>query len=318
VLTGGANEAQVGAMLALMQMRGVTEDELLAGARVMRAYVTPVPLPGGLGGEVVDTCGTGGAPKVFNISTVSAVLAAAARDGGKRVYVAKHGGRSRSGRGSAEVLESLGVNVDASPAVQSRCLGEAGVCFSFAIHHHPAMRFAAGPRKSLGFPTVFNLLGPLTNPAGATRQVMGVYDRAFVEPIARVLHRLGAVDALVVHGSDGLDEITTTGPTFAARVRAEGVEPMELDAASCGVARASLDDLRVGTLEEAAALVRSIAGGEAGAAADIAKVNAAAALLVGGVCDDLGRGLEVVEEGVRCGRAAETLETLARVSREGA
>ncbi|MCA9309624.1 MAG: anthranilate phosphoribosyltransferase, partial [Phycisphaerales bacterium] len=162
VLTGQANEAQVGALLALIAVRGVNLDELVGAARVMRAYVTPVPVQDA--DTVIDTCGTGGAPKTFNISTAVALVAAACERDGRRVRVAKHGGRSRTGRGSAEVLARLGVNIDAPPAAQGRCLDQVGVCFSFAIHHHPAMRFAAGPRKSLGFPTVFNLLGPLTNP----------------------------------------------------------------------------------------------------------------------------------------------------------
>ena len=188
LLSGQLDDQQIAAVLTFIQSRGVTVDELVGAARVMRRHVTRVPVnvPGAV---VIDTCGTGGAPKTFNISTAGAIVVAGAsphRTGsGPHVVVAKHGNRSRSGRGSAEVLARLGVNVDATPAVQARCLREAGVCFCFAIHHHPATKYVAAARKSLAFPTIFNLLGPLTNPAGATRQLIGIYDRTAVEKMAR-------------------------------------------------------------------------------------------------------------------------------------
>ncbi len=325
VLGGRANESQVGAMLALLQVKGVTVDELVGGARVMRAHATSVPLDPARSQELrrglVDTCGTGGTPKTFNISTAAALVTAAggaiaAREtpGGVRVRVAKHGGRSRSGRGSAEVLAALGVNIDAEPAVQARCLEEVGVCFSFAVNHHPAMKFAAGPRKSLGFPTVFNLLGPLCNPAGARRQVMGVYDASKVELVASALAELGAEEALVVHGRDGMDEITTTDRTIAAHVRRGGVELMEIDASALGVARARLSDLTVASLDEGAELVRRVLGGEPGPARDIVALNAGAALMVGGACATLAEGLALAHRAIESAASEAALGELIRLS----
>ena len=317
ILGGGADEAQIGALLALLATRGPTADELTGAARAMRAVVAPVPVADSARGALVDTCGTGGAPKTFNVSTGAAIVAAGAGglDGaGARVRVAKHGNRSRTGRGSAEVLTTLGVNVDASPETQARCLEEAGVCFCFAIHHHPAMRYAAGPRKSLGMPTIFNLLGPLTNPAGATRQLLGVYDRRFVGLVAECLSRLGAERAIVAHGLDGLDEMTTTAPTAVAEVGPGGVREGEVDAGALGVARATLDDLRETTLDDAAAAIERILGGEAGPRADIVALNAGAALVVGGAAADLGAGVALAREAIASGGAARALEALRDVS----
>jgi len=325
VLGGRANESQVGAMLALLQVKGVTVDELVGGARVMRAHATLVPLPEARAAELrrglVDTCGTGGAPKTFNISTAAALVTAAGgaiaareKPGTVRVRVAKHGGRSRSGRGSAEVLAALGVNIDAQPAVQARCLEEVGVCFSFAVNHHPAMKFAAGPRKSLGFPTVFNLLGPLCNPAGARRQVMGVYDASKVKLVASALAELGAEEALVVHGRDGMDEITTTDRTIAAHVRRGEVELMEIDASALGVARARMSDLTVASLDEGAELVRRVLGGEPGPARDIVALNAGAALMVGGACATLAEGLALAHRAIENAASEAALGELIRLS----
>lgn len=319
ILKGEANESQVGAMLALLAWRGPTLDEVVGGARAMRAKATAVPIPpdSPIRDSLIDTCGTGGAAKTFNISTVSAIVAAGARGpGGSRVYVAKHGGRSRSGRGSAEVLASLGVNVDASPASQARCLEEAGVCFSFAVNHHPAMKFAAGPRKSLGFPTIFNLFGPLCNPAGARRQVMGVYEERFVPLIAEALRRLGAERAMVVHGADGMDEITTTAETVIGHVEPGGVAIERFDARSIGVARAITKDLEAATLDEAAGLVRRVLAGERGPARDIVCVNAAAALVVGGAAGTMREGFMLAEESIDAGRAAGSMEALVRLSNQ--
>ncbi len=216
VLSGHLDQAQIAGVLSLLAARGPTTDEVVGAARAMRRHVTPVPASDP--GSLVDTCGTGGAPKTFNVSTAAAIVAAAA---GARV--AKHGNRSRTGRGSAEVLQALGVNVDAPPGTQARCLDEAGVCFCFAIHHHPAMRHAAVVRRALKFPTIFNILGPLTNPAGATRQLIGVYDEALVPLVAAALARLGSVRAMVVHSRDGLDEVSITAPTVVAEVSTRGI-----------------------------------------------------------------------------------------------
>jgi anthranilate phosphoribosyltransferase len=313
ILTGEADPAQIGALLAMIQRRGAAVEEIVGAARVMRRHVERVPFETGGDQRLIDTCGTGGAPKTFNISTASAIVAAGAGfDAGVRV--AKHGNRSRTGRGSAEVLQTLGVKVDAEPVVQARCLEEAGVCFCFAIHHHPAMRHAAGPRKALAFPTIFNLLGPLTNPAGATRQLIGVYHASLVEPMAEALRILGAEHAMVVHGLDGLDEITTTDRTKRATVRAGAVEVGHIDPAALGVARASLDDLRASSLEESARLVRAALAGEAGAVTDIVALNAAAALVVAGVETDFSSALARAREAIASGAATRTLERLIEVS----
>ncbi|MHC4774469.1 MAG: anthranilate phosphoribosyltransferase [Planctomycetota bacterium] len=212
IMSGRAHHGEIGALLALLSARVPTADEILGAARVMRRHADPVKSRRDPA-RIVDTAGTGGAPKTFNVSTAAALIAAGAGNGA--IAVAKHGNRSRTGRGSAEVLRGLGVNVDADRAVQARCLDEAGICFCFAIHHHPAAKHAMPVRQALGFPTIFNLLGPLTNPAGARRQLMGVYDRRFMEPIAGALTTLGALRAMVVHSDDGLDEISVS-PTRTA------------------------------------------------------------------------------------------------------
>lgn len=318
LLTGEFDEAQIAAVLALIQARGPTVDEIVGAARVMRRHVAPVPRPAGCEGAVlIDTCGTGGAPKTFNVSTAAAIVAAASRGDGPRVLVAKHGNRSRTGRGSAEVLGALGVGVDASAEVQSRCLGEAGVCFCFAIHHHPAMKHAIGPRRSLGFPTIFNLLGPLTNPAGADRQLIGVYDARFLPLLAEALARLGAARAMIAHGLDGLDELSTTGPTRLAHVRDGRCAEETLDLASVGIVPATLADLQAADVEGAAAIIRAVLAGEKGPRRDIVLLNAGAALVVAGVTDEIAPALEVAAEAIDSGRARETLETLVRVSSAG-
>ncbi len=310
ILAGRLDDAQVGALLSLMQSRGVTPDELLGAARVMRRHVTPVPVNGLPG--LIDTCGTGGALKAFNISTAVAIVAAAAVPG--RVHVAKHGGRSRTGRGSADVLQALGVRVDPAPEVQARCLREAGVCFCFAVHHHPAMKHVAPARKSLGFPTIFNLLGPLTNPAGAPRQLIGVYDEKLVPLMADTLKKLGAERAMVVFGSDGLDELTTSGPSTIASVHHGLVSIKALDAATLGLSRTALDRITVPGVAESAAMIRHVLSGEKGPARDIVLLNAAAALIVAGVVDEFADGLAFAAAGIDSGRAMQTLASLARLS----
>lgn len=316
LLGGGLDEAQIGALLALIQSRVPTVAELTGAARVMRAHVTPVPITPKPGQVLIDTCGTGGAPKMFNVSTIAAIIAAAA--GGApdhpRILVAKHGNRSRTGRGSAEVLAALGVNIDAPPAAQARCLEQAGVCFCFAIHHHPAMKHAAAPRRSLGFRTIFNLLGPLTNPAGAIRQLIGVYAAEIVEPMAHTLAALGAERAIVAHGRDGLDELTTTVPTLLAHVEAGAVRPETIDPADFGVARATHDELRIEGLEPAVDAVRDILEGKPGPRRDIAVLNAAAALVVAGEADSLAAGFARAAAAIDSGAARRTLETLRAVS----
>ncbi len=311
LLAGALDDAKIGALLALIQTRGPAPAELLGGARVMRRHVTPIPFKGR--GVVIDTCGTGGAPKTFNVSTAAAIIAAAAAPGAIRV--AKHGNRSRTGRGSAEVLVALGVNVDAPPDVQARCLDEAGVCFCFAIHHHPAAKHAATARKSLGFPTIFNLLGPLTNPAGATHQLMGVFDVAYVPTMARALADLGSKRAMVVHSRDGMDELTTTSPSTVATVDNGTVTISEFDPASVGLAPARFADLAARDLPHAAQIIRDILDGTPGPTRDISILGAGAALHVAGLATDIASGVLAAGHAIDSGAARATLATLARVSK---
>lgn len=316
ILGGSVPTVEIERVLRAIAARGETVDELVGAARAMRESVTRVETEPAWSGEVIDTCGTGGAPKTFNVSTAAALVAAGAgRMPGVRVRVAKHGNRSRTGRGSAEVLEALGVRVDASPEVQSRCLREAGVCFSFAIHHHPAMRFAAEARRAIAGPTIFNLLGPLTNPAGATRQVLGVFGADKMERMAGALARLGCARGMVVHGEDGLDEMTTTAATRVAHVEGGRVRVEVVDAAAFGVPRARMEELGAASVEESAAIVRAVVSGEAGPRADIVAWNAAGAIVVAGAAEDLGRALSLARESIRAGHAAATLEALVRWSR---
>lgn len=316
LLSGELDEAQIGAVVALIQSRGVTVDELVGAARAMRSHVMPVPFEPGPGEVVIDTCGTGGATKTFNISTASALVVAGvqAGSGGPRVIVAKHGNRSRTGRGSAEVLSGLGVNIEASPDVQARCLREIGVCFSFAMRHHPAMRHAAGPRRSLGFPTIFNLLGPLTNPARAGRQLLGVYDPAYVEPMATVLARLGSVGGVVVHGSGGLDEVSSLGPSHAVWVREGSVERADIDPQPVFGGSPGIESLRAADLDDCVRIVRGVIGGEAGPQRDIVVLNAGVALVVAGAAQDLPAAAAMAAESIDSGRAQRVLGELVGLS----
>ncbi|MCK4872967.1 MAG: anthranilate phosphoribosyltransferase [Phycisphaerales bacterium] len=310
ILAGEADDAQIAGLLSLIQLRGVTVDEIVGAARVMRSHVTAVPHHLS---NVVDTCGTGGAPKTFNVSTAAAIIAA-----GAGAKVAKHGNRSRTGRGSAEILMQLGVNVDAPPDVQARCLEEAGICFSFAIHHHPAMKYAAGPRKSLGFQTMFNILGPLTNPAGARRQLIGVYQRELAQPMAEALLRLGAERAMVVHSDDGLDELSTTAVTHCVHVEAGDLRSETIDPTALGIAPPTngLADLQATDLDDAKRRIDGILSGDDrfDHERDMACLNAAAALVLAGVADDLADGLDKARRAISESAALDILRRLVHVS----
>jgi len=305
IASGESHHAEMGALLALLATRIPTVDEIVGAAAVMRARVERVPCATPVD-QIVDTAGTGGAPKTFNVSTAAAIVAAA---GGAKV--AKHGNRSRTGRGSAEVMERAGVDVNASPATQARCLDEAGICFCFAIHHHPAARHVMPVRKALGFPTIFNLLGPLTNPAGARRQVMGVYAPHFVRPIADALVRLGSLHALVLHSDDGLDEISLAAPTRVAEVREGAVREWTVDPRALGLRHAEAAALAPESLDEAVGAFEAVlAGAERGPRRDIVLVNAAAAMYAGGVARSIEDGVGAAAELIDRGEARRVLDAL--------
>jgi anthranilate phosphoribosyltransferase len=314
LLRGELEESQIAALLASVQVRGVSVDELVGGARAMRAHVTPLPGVEPTGTPLLDTCGTGGAPKAFNVSTLAAIVAAAAAPGILRV--AKHGNRSRTGRGSAELLSGLGVNIDATPAQSATCLKRVGVCFCFAMHYHPAMRFAAPVRKSLGFPTIFNVLGPLTNPARAQHQLLGVYGVLLAERVAHALVRLGARRAWVFTSDDGLDELSVTAPARVFDVSPGGVQTFRLDPARLGLARATFDQIAATDIGESVRVARALFDGEHGPKRDMLLLNVAAALVVSGVASDLGEGMERGARAIDDGHARATLERLIATSRE--
>lgn len=290
--------------LVALRMKGETAAEIAGAASAMRHRALKIPHRRD---GVVDTCGTGGDQRgTFNISTAAALVAAAAG-----APVAKHGNRSVSSRsGSADVLAALGVDIQMPPLEAGRALEELGIAFLFAPILHPAMREVMPVRKSLGVRTVFNVLGPLTNPAGARRQLMGVYDEALVEPLARVLAELGSEHALVVHGLDGLDEITTTGPTRVGEVRDGAVRVYEIRPEELGLEPATLDDLVGGSPEDNARAMERVLAGEDGPLADVTAANAGAALLVGGVTESLGAGVERAREALSSGAAMEKLQAL--------
>jgi anthranilate phosphoribosyltransferase len=309
IMTGSATPAQIAGFLVALRVKGETADEIAGCARAMRGVVVSVR-PSRT--DVIDTCGTGGdRAGTFNISTTTAFVVAGAGLG-----VAKHGNRSVSSRsGSADVLEALGVNFNLTPEQVGQAIDEIGIGFLFAPHFHPAMRYAIGPRRELGIRTVFNILGPLTNPAGATAQLLGVYDASLVELLAHVLQQLGSRAAYVVHGFGQLDELTTAGPN---QVSYFGVAPADgrivtemLDPHTLGFAAAQPGDLRGGDPEENARILRSVlAGEERGPRRDAVLLNGAAALAVGGAAADLEEGIARAAESIDSGAALSTLEAL--------
>lgn len=311
LLKGELNDAQTGALLALIAIRSPTVDELVGAARVLRTFATPIALDG-IHAPVIDTCGTGGAPKLFNVSTIGAIVTAAAAGG--RVLVAKHGNRSRTGRGSAELLEALGVNIHASPQVQRRCLEEVGICFSFAPNHHPAAKHAAGVRKSLDFPTIFNLLGPLANPAGVRRQLVGTYSPENASKLANALARLGAESAIVVTSVDGLDELTTTAENLVFAVRDGTVTSNRLDARSFGFAPATIGELQADSLLDAVKIAQEILDGQSGPRRDLVLLNAGVSLHVGGAADSVQHGAALAAEAIDSGAAGRCLGAFVRLS----
>lgn len=329
IADGRAGDAEIGALLALLATRVPTPEELAGAVGVMRSRVARIPTSIAPA-EILDTAGTGGAPKTFNVSTAAAIVAASLG-----AHVAKHGNRSRTGRGSAEVLAALGVNVDAPPEHQARSLERCGICFAFAIHHHPAARHALAARRALGIPTIFNLIGPLVNPAGAERQVIGVYHARLVEPVAKALVRLGSRRALVVHSDDGLDELSVRAPSRMIEVRESRLSEWRVDPAKLvpatepaagrgaesarpegGAAESDGDSsLRPSTLAEAAALLRAVLrGDERGEARRMVLLSAAAALVAAERVRSLEEGVASAATAIDFGDAWRTLESLVEES----
>lgn len=311
IMCGEATPAQIGGFLIALRSKGEVVEEVAGFARAMRSNaVTVVPRRP----FVIDTCGTGGdGTGTFNISTVAAFVVA-----GAGLPVAKHGNRSVSSKcGSADVLEALGVNLDLSPTGVAACIDEVGIGFLYAPHLHPAMKHAVGPRREMGVRTVFNILGPLTNPAGAQAQVLGVYDGSLTELMARVLDALGSHGALVVHGAGGLDELSTIGPNRVTRLRAGAVETFYLDPQDLGLGRATLSDLKGGTPQANAAIATRILDGERGPRRDVVLLNASAALTTGGLADDLGQGLDLAAQSVDSGAARGKVDELVAFTNNG-
>lgn len=312
VMSGEAAEAQIGGLLVGLAAKGTTVDELVGAATVMREKVVPVSCDST--GVILDTCGTGGDVRgTFNISTAAALIAAAAG-----VKVVKHGNRSASSQsGSADVLEKLGVRIDAPPEQLTRCLSEANLCFAFARAHHPAMKFVATTRSALGIPTIFNLLGPLTNPGQAKHQLLGVFAPELTDRLAEVLGELGSHRAWVVHADDGLDELSTLGPTRVSELRNNEVQTWRLDPRDLGLPYARLSDLQVRSADESAAVIGAILAGERGPARDIALLNAAAAVHIADGAPDLLDALQIAQQAIDSGAARQTLDALVRCSNAG-
>ena len=308
IADGGATPAQVGAFLAALRLKGETVDEIAGAAEVMRARAERIHV----GKDVfVDTCGTGGdGQNTFNISTTAAFVVA-----GAGVTVAKHGNRSVSSRcGSADVLAALGVHVDAASDVVERCIASCGIGFLFAPKLHPAFKAVAGIRRELGIRSVFNLLGPLSNPAGARHQVMGVYEPRWVPIIGGVLATLGARHAFVVHG-EGLDEIAVTGMTHLSEVKDGTVERFTMLPEDVGLRRWSKQEIAGGDADQNARILSDVLSGQRGAPRDAVLVNAAAALVAGGAAQDLTEGVRVAADAIECGAALHKLERLRALSR---
>lgn len=312
IMTGACTPAQIGGFLVALRIKSESLDEITGAATVMRELATPVKVKTAY---LVDTCGTGGdGANLFNVSTAAAFVVAAA--GG---HVAKHGNRSvSSSTGSADVLEAAGINLQMPPEQVARAIDEIGVGFMFAPAHHGAMKHAIGPRKELGLRTIFNMLGPMTNPAGVKRQVIGVFTRPLCRPMAEVLGRLGSEHVLVVHSEDGLDELSIAAPGHVAELKNGIVTEYSINPADYGVAAASLAGLEVDTAERSLALIRSALGGDKGEIPDKARkiiaLNAGAAIYVAGLAHDLAAGVSMAEDAIASGLAAEKLKELAEFS----
>jgi len=310
LMTGAATPAEVGAFLMGLRVRGETVAEITGAARVLRAKARSVRAPAG----AIDTCGTGGdASGTLNISTATALVAA-----GAGVPVAKHGNRALSSKcGSADVLEALGVNLEATPARVSQAFRQAKVGFLFAPRHHQAMRHVAAIRKELAVRTIFNLLGPLANPAGAKRQLLGVYSPDWVVPMAHVLKKLGTTRAWVVHGKDGLDELTTTTTSYVAALSGGRIRSFEVTPEDAGLARAKASALKGGNARTNAKAIEQLLAGKTGPFRDIVLLNAAAALILAEKARNLKQGAALAADAIDTGRAAQSLRKLVEITNAG-
>lgn len=307
IMEGRATDTQIGAFLTAMRIKGETIEEITGAARIMKEKAITIKAPEG----VLDTCGTGGDMSyTFNISTTAAIVVSACG-----VPVAKHGNRSVSSQsGSADVLEALGITIDLPPEKVEECLFETGFGFLFAPLFHPAMKYAVGPRREMGIRTIFNILGPLTNPAGAKRQLLGVFADSLTETLAMVLGKLGAIDAMVIHGKDGIDEISISDATNVSRFRDGKVENFFVVPEDFGIERRKSDSIRGGNKEENASITLSILNAETGPRRDIVLMNSAATLMVAGKTGDFKTGLLMAAEAINSRKALKKLEEVKRVS----
>jgi anthranilate phosphoribosyltransferase len=307
IMEGAATPAQIAGFVVALRAKGETTDEIAGLVKSMRAYSQKVNVPG----DVLDTCGTGGDRSgTFNVSTAAAIVCA-----GAGATVAKHGNRAASSRcGSADVLEALGVRIDLPPAGVEGCIAAAGIGFCFAPLFHPAMRHAVGPRRELGVATIFNFLGPLTNPAGATRQALGVSDPRMVDLMVAALQRLGSEHVIAFHGHEGIDELALSGPSQIIELKSGEVSRYTLDPADLGLEPAPLDAVLGGTADQNADMIRTVLAGERGPRRDIVALNAGAGLVAAGIASDFSEGIERASESLDSGRAAAALDNLIQIS----
>jgi len=310
IMSGGATDAQIGGFLIALRCKGESVDEITAAASVMRELATKVSVSGE---HVIDTCGTGGdGANTFNISTTCAFVVAAA--GGK---VAKHGNRSvSSSSGSADVLEAAGVNLDLSAEQVTQCVDEIGVGFLFAPKHHSAMKYAIGPRKEMGVRTLFNLLGPLSNPAETANQLIGVFSSEWIEPLAQVLKKLGSQHVLIVNAEDGLDEISIASASNIAELKAGSVSTYQITPEQFGLQRASLEALSVNDAKSSLAMLKAVLNNQAGAAKDIVVLNAGAAIYAANLVSTLEAGVENAQKMIENGAALEKFNALIAYSKQ--
>jgi anthranilate phosphoribosyltransferase len=321
IMSGEATDAQIAAYITALRMKGETVEEITGSARIMRRFATTISMRSALDIDredinidretILDTCGTGGDnTSTFNVSTATAIVVCACG-----LTVAKHGNRSVSSAcGSADVLEALGVNLNVTPEKVEECLSKIGIGFLFAPSLHGAMKYAIGPRKQIGIRTIFNILGPLTNPAGAHTQVLGVYAKDLAVTMANVLKNLGTRCAWVVHGADGLDEISISGPTFVAELKDGKVSTFEIKPGDFGLQTADLSEIKGGNAAENAEIIRQILRGDSGARRNIVLMNAAAGLYVGGKARNVKEGINLASAAIDSGKAAEKLEMLVKIT----